>query len=140
MNRGKSGQIRVIEAFLAMIVIFSAFAVSANLAITRNATTNDDLATVGLQTLAALGSDGLLGEYANNRNWTALREAVNLVLPSSVSFNMTVYDSQMRQVNDVLISNGGLSGQDVEFVEYVCVARSSVFHSYIIHMSLAVAS
>jgi len=60
-------------------------------------------------------------------------------LPSGVSFNLTVYDGQMRQVNDVIISNGAFSSQEIAFVEHVCAGQNSVFRCYILHLYLAVA-
>lgn len=139
--KGKNrGQIRIIEAFLAVLIIFSSFAVSANLTITQNATKRDDLASVGLQALMALDSDGSLGEYILNGNWTALRNSLNLALPVGVSFNLTVYDSQMQQVNTVVISNSAFGSQEIAFVEYVCASRHPIFRCYIIHLYLAVAA
>ncbi len=139
MNDADKGQIRVVEAFFAVLVIFSAFTVSANLTVTQNKTGRDDLASVGLQALMKLDSSGSLGTYVTERNWTGIREALNIVLPPSICFNLTVYDEQMRQMNDAAITNGAFSSQRIEFVEYVGASRSSVFHSYIIHLNLAVA-
>ena len=139
MKRQNKGQIRIIEAFLAIIIIFSSFAVSANLTVTRNITKNDDLTSVGLQALLKLDSDGSLGKYIDDANWNALRDALNLILPAGISFNLTVYDEQMLQVNTAIISNGAFSSQEIAFIEYVCASRSPVFHCYKIYLYLAVA-
>jgi hypothetical protein len=134
------GQIRIIEAFLAVLIIFSSFAISANLTATRNTTKHDDLPSIGLQALMKLDSDGSLSKYIEDRDWTALRDALNLVLPTGIAFNLTVYNEQMQQVNTDVISNGGFSSQHIAFVEYACASQSSNFHCYIIHLYLAVAS
>lgn len=139
MKNENEGQIRIIEAFLAVLIIFSSFAVSANITVNQNTTKRDELASVGLQALAKLDFDGSLGKYVDDGNWTALRDALNLALPAGVSFNLTVYNSQMQQVNTVIISNGAFSSQEIAFVEYFCPSRSRVFHCYIIHLYLAVA-
>ncbi len=139
MNKADKGQIRVIEAFFAVLVIFSAFTVSANLTVTQNRAGRDDLASVGLQALMKLDSSGSLGTYVTERNWTGIREALNILLPPGICFNMTVYDEQMHQMNDAAITNGAFSSQRIEFVEYVGASQNSVFHSYIIHLNLAVA-
>ncbi|MEM3725829.1 MAG: hypothetical protein QXK98_03090 [Candidatus Bathyarchaeia archaeon] len=140
MVKGQNaGQIRILEAFLAVIIIFSAFAVSANLTVTRSNVENDDLASVGLQALMQLDSDGSLSKLLDEENWTGLRETLSLALPASISFNMTVYNEQMQQVNPTIISNGALIGQKTAFVEYVCVSRNSLFHCYVIYLQLAVA-
>jgi hypothetical protein len=140
VRRGNRGQIRIIEAFLAVAIIFSSLAVSANLTVPQNTTKRDSLDSVGLQALMKLDSDGALGKYVDDGNWSALRDAVSLVLPAGVSFNMTVYDEQMQQVNTAIISNGGFNSQQVAFVEYACASQSLVSRSYIIRLSLAVAA
>jgi hypothetical protein len=134
------GQIRIIEAFLAVLIIFSSFAISANLTVTKNTTNHDDLPSIGLQALMKLNSDGSLGEWINCGDWTALRDALNLVLPAGIAFNLTVYNGQMHQINTDVISNGGFSSQDITFVEYVCASQGSNFHCYIMHLYMAVAS
>jgi len=139
MKRQNKGQIRIVEAFLAVLIIFSSFAISANLTVTRNITKNDDLTSVGLQSLLKLDSDGSLGKYIDDANWSALRDALNLILPAGISFNLTVYDEQMLQVNNAIISNGAFSSQEIAFIEYVCASRSPIFHCYKIHLYLAVA-
>jgi hypothetical protein len=138
--RQNRGQIRIIEAFLAVLIIFSSFAVSADLTTTQNKTKHSDLASVGLQALIQLDSDGSLGMYIDGGNWSVLRDALNLALPAGVSFNLTVYSAQMQQINTAVISNGAFSSQDVAFVEYVCASRGSMFRCYIIHLYLTVAA
>lgn len=140
MKDQNKGQIRIIEAFLAALIIFSSFAVSANLTVTQNKTKRNNLALIGLQTLIKLDSGGSLSRYIDDGSWTALQHALNLALPAGVSFNLTVYDEQMQQVNTAVISNGAFSSQDVAFVEYVCASRSLIFHCYIIHLYLTVAT
>jgi hypothetical protein len=140
MKSQNKGQIRIIEAFLAVLVIFASFAVSSNLSVTQNARKSEDLASVGLQALMRLDADGSLSEYINDGNWSALRDALSIVLPVGVCFNLTVYDSHMRQVNNAVVSNGGFSSQQVAFAEYICVSEGTVFRCYIIHLHLAVAT
>ncbi|MDH7478209.1 MAG: hypothetical protein QHH17_07505 [Candidatus Bathyarchaeota archaeon] len=138
MKAHNKGQIRIVEAFLCVLIIFSAFTISANLTITQNGTKNDDLRTVGLQALIMLDSDGSLGKYIEEGNWTSLREALSLLLPAGVCFNLTVYDDQMQRLNTDVISNGSFGSQQIAFVEYVCASQNAVFRCYIIHLLLAV--
>jgi hypothetical protein len=134
------GQIRIIEAFLAVLIIFSSFAISANLTVTQNTTNHEQLVSIGLQALLKLDSDRSLGKYIEDGDWTALRDALNLVLPTGITFSLTVYNGQIQQVDMNVISNGGFSSQDITFVEYVCASQCSNFHCYIIHLYLAVAT
>jgi hypothetical protein len=140
MNRGNKGQIRVIEAVLAVIIIFASFTLSTNLTVSQNKVQSEDLTADGLHVLMKLDSDGSLSNYIADKNWTSLREAVNLALPTGISFNLTVFDEQMRQVNDVLISNGGFGDQNICYVEYTCASQDLAFHCYLIHLELAVAA
>ena len=140
MNTRNRGQIRIIEAFLAALILFSSLAISANMTVTINSTDQENLSSVGLQALIALDSDGSLGRHVNSREWSKLREAVDLALQTGITFNLTVYDSSMQQINDEIVSNGGFSSEDLGFVEYVCVGYEGAFSCYIIHLYLAVAS
>jgi hypothetical protein len=138
VNRRNSGQIRIIEAFFAVLLIFSAFTVSTNLNVTQNPMDRKDLESIGFQTLMTLDSDGTLGEYIDSGNWTALRNAISLSLPAGTVFNLTVYDEVMRQLNPQVVSNGGFSSQDIYFAEYVCASRKPAYQCYILHLQLAV--
>lgn len=140
MNNQNKGQIRIIEAFLAALIIFSSFAISSNLSVRQDVKKSMDLTSMGLQALAKLDSDGSLGKYIDYANWTALRDALDIVLPDGISFNLTVYNDQMLQINTAVISNGGFSSQQIAFVQYVCASQSIVFRCYIIHLHLAVAT
>lgn len=140
MRREDRGQIRVIEAFLAVLIIFSAFTVSANLTVSQNRPPRSNLASAGIEALMKLDSDGTLGHCITDRNWTAFREALSLVLPPSTTFNLTVYDEHMQRINEAPVTNGDFNSQDISFVEYVCASRNPVFNSYIVHLKLAVAS
>ncbi|MBS7647711.1 MAG: hypothetical protein QXK93_02055 [Candidatus Bathyarchaeia archaeon] len=139
MKGRNHGQIRVIEAFLALFIIFSALTISVNLTTKSVNSTNNGLASIGMQTLLQLDSDGSLAAYITAGNWSGLREALNLLLPAGVSFNLTVYDSQMRRVNTETVSNGGLNSQEVTLVKYVCTSQSPEFRYYVVYLYLAVA-
>ena len=139
MKGWNSGQIRIIEAFLAIFIIFSAVAISANLPAKSPNPANDSLASIGMQALLQLDSDGSLSAYIASGNWPGLREALNLLLPAGVSFNLTVYDAQMRQINMETVSNGGFNSQEITLVKYVCTSRSPEFHCYVIYLYLVVA-
>ena len=139
MRRKNAGQIRIIEAFLAAMVIFSSLAISTNFAAVQNPTHRENLASAGLQCLLKLDSEGNLSKYIDYGNWTALRDCLSLVLPAGVTFNLTVYDEQMQPINTDVLSNGGFSSQEIAFVDYTCASRELVFRCYVVHLYLAVA-
>ncbi|NIO37254.1 hypothetical protein GTO27_06060 [Candidatus Bathyarchaeota archaeon] len=140
MNMGNRGQIRIIEAFLAALILFSSLAISANVSVTQNSSSREDMSPAGLQVLMKLDSDGSLGRYIDSKDWSTLREVFDLALQTGVTFNITVYDVEMHPINDEIISNGGFSSEDVAFVEYICVGHEDAFHCYIVHLYLVVAS
>ena len=139
MKSKSKGQIRIIEAFLAVFIVFSALTISASLTSSHSNIENSDLASFGMQALLQLDSDGSLSAFIEAGNWAELRDALSLLLPTGVSFNLTVYNAEMQQINNEIVSNGGFSSQEIIFVEYLCVSRSPAFHYYIIHLHLAVA-
>lgn len=134
-----SGQIRIIEAFLAIFIVFSAIAVSANITAKSPSSANNGLASLGMQALLQLDSDGSLAAYITAGNWSGLRESLNLLLPAGVSFNLKVYDNQMRQVNTETVSSGGFSSQEITLVKYVCTSQAPEFRVYVVYLYLAVA-
>jgi hypothetical protein len=138
MRRRNAGQVRIIEAFLAVFVVFSAFTITTNFTPSTNNKKQIDLTSTGLQTLTSLDADGTLNNTIPSGNWTALREALDLTLPNSVSFNATIRYQNMTQVNSEQVSNGGF-GTQTSSVEYVFVAQTPVFQCYLIQLRLGVA-
>ena len=138
MKNQKRGQIRIIEAFLAVLIVFSSLAISTSLTTERKTTESSDLASIGLQVLMKLDSDGSLSDYIESRNWSGLRETLSLLLPEGVSFNLTVYDGDMQQINNEATTNRNLDSQEVASVKYVCVSQNPNFKYYVIYLHLAV--
>jgi len=137
MRRNNRGQIRVMEAFLSAFLIFSALAIS--MALSPPAVEGNDraLAAQGMQALVQLDSDGKLGEMIHTENWTALTDALRLLLPVGAAYNLTVYDGNMQQITNSPISNCDLVG-DVVSVEYLCAVQSVQFEVYTLRLQLAV--
>lgn len=140
MRRGKCGQIRVIEAFLAVTIVFSAIAISSKIMdanIHRDVIDNNNLAFSGMNVLFILDQDGSLCRYIESRNWTSLGEALRLLLPTSVIFNVTIYDENMRQINTERITSGEFNSLNIVLVEYICTNRNpSCFGYYVIYLYL----
>lgn len=139
MIRNEKAQVRILEAFLAVLLIFSSFVVSASLfTLTTNVSRNDGLESLGMQALLTLDSEGVLGQMIDEGNWTGIRESLKAVLPSSVAFNLTVYDDSGHKLNDVSISSNVLEGSELVCVEYLCASRNSRFNCYVLQLQLAV--
>jgi len=134
----KKGQVRMLEAFLAVLVIFSASIISIKFYPPTNFDDEKTLSTLGMQALIELDSNGTLGRFIDKRNWTAIRENLKILLPVGVSYNVTIYDDEMHQINDSTIGNG-LKGQKIVSVEYPCASQSSECHFYVVRLQLAFA-
>jgi len=140
LKLNSKGQARVLEAFFAALLVWSALLLSspATAPIERNREFGT-LTSVGMQALIQLDRDGSLGDLIDEGNWTGLRNSLQTLLPVGVCFNLTVYDESANLVNDVQISNGGIVNEDVVSVEYLCVVTSGRFHYYKVRLQLAVA-
>jgi len=75
------------------------------------------------QALLKLDSNGTLGRLADGHRWDELERRLRAVLPTGVSFNLTVFDEQGDIVNDRPISNGGIMGRRIESVEFLLAAE-----------------
>ncbi|MDH7563907.1 MAG: hypothetical protein QHH24_03360 [Candidatus Bathyarchaeota archaeon] len=137
MRSENVGQIRIIEALLAMSVIFSSLAISTNLATVPNDAGQRDLGSIGFRVLMQLDSDGALCAHIENGNWVAIRRLLAIMLPSETLFNMTVYNEDMQQINAELICNGDLSDHETVSIEYVAASLGPVFRVYLIQLMLA---
>jgi len=136
----RKGQIRILEALLAVSIIFSVLALTSPLSSTPNLDRQAMLKKLGTHVLIELDKDGTLGEFIEDRNWTALERAVEIFLPLGALFNLTVYDEQMLEVNTQRVSNSNLSGMQgfgTISVQYLCVTRGSDVRFYRVRLQLA---
>ena len=128
----------MLEAFLAVLVIFSASILSIKFSPATNFESEKLLSASGMQALIELDNNGYLGKLIDERNWTAITENLEVLLPAGVSYNVTVYDDAMHQLNDSVIGNG-LKGQKVVSVEYPCASQSSECRLYLVRLQLTFA-
>ena len=138
-RRNRSGQIRIIEALFASLLIFSTLALVPSHGGVEK-THYNTIYSVGNQVLVALDSDGTLSNMIEDSNWTGLRNSVQSTLPVSLWFNLTVFDENMRVLNDVAVSNGGSVSEEIVAVNYVCAASGGNYALYIVRLQLAEAS
>jgi hypothetical protein len=136
----QKGQIRIIESFLAVAVIFSAVLVSVTFPSSPDFSKQKTLVSVGTQALIKLDTDGTLGNLILQRNWTSLRIALDIHLPVGVSYNLTVFDEAGNTVNSEVVQNSSLNGQEAVSVQYVCATKSQAVEFFVIRLQLAWAS
>lgn len=131
------GQMRTVEAFLAILLCFSALSIATLISPTSNSNDADALATVGMQALVSMDNDGGLGRLIDEGNWTTLTDTLNTLLPVGVSYNLTVYNENLQPINTVSISNGIISDSNVVSVQYPCASSSPQSSCYLLRLQLA---
>jgi len=137
MLRDKRGHIRVFEALLAAAVVFSALLVKVPINVSlENGRDSGVLHSIGLNALIELDKDGELGWLIARGNWTELSKRLAILVPLAVSYNVTVYDEDMRIVNDSLVSGGGMLAKNIVSIQYLLAERTSR-QFYVIRLQLA---
>jgi len=132
------GQTRIIEAFLAIAVVFSALIISAvTFPSSPTLTKQKSLASLGMQALIELDVNGTLGKLVAQENWIAIKQSLDVVLPIGVSFNLTVYDENLIQLNSQVIQNTNLLGRETVSVQYFCASQSQNIQFFTLRMQLA---
>ena len=137
MHRCRQGQIRVLEAFLAVIVVFSALLLSRSLYASYDDSADQEiLRSIGMNALMHLDQDGYLGILISQRDWTEISSRLSILLPIGISYNLTVYDEESNILNDSPILSGDLNAKGVVSIQYVVVDRESL-NLYIVRLQLA---
>lgn len=135
--KDKKGQIRVIEAFFAAVLLLSSLTLIPMVQKNQSDSVTDGLSSTALNVLTSLDSDGALANLIYNQNWTDLQSLVQGCLPLTVWFNITVFNSDMIPLNDALICSGGLVSDKVQSADYVCTSTNTTYAVYIIRLQLA---
>jgi len=134
----KRGQIRVIEAFFAAMLLLSVVAIVSKPQETQNDTTQT-LTSTAQNALLSLDRNGQISSLITAQDWAQLRMLIQTGLPSAAWFNLTVYDSNMAALNDELISNGSPVSDTIVSIDYPCVSLSDDFAVYLVRLQVAVA-
>jgi hypothetical protein len=135
-RHNKRGQIRVIEAFFAAILMLSSLTLIPTVQkISSNS--NSLLSSKALNMLSSLDNDGHLGTLIDQRNWTALQSCVEALVSPAVWFNLTVFDENYSPINDMPICSGGAMSDHIEVAEYLCASIDGTYSIYDIRLQLA---
>lgn len=131
------GQMITVEAFLAVLLIFSAMALTTMISPASNFSDDISLESVGMQVLVAIDNDGHLGALVDERNWSALAHSLDTLLSVGVSYNLTVYDQNSQLINTIAISNGMISDRNVVSIQYPCASPNAQSNCYLLRLQLA---
>ncbi len=97
-----------------------------------------DLSSKAENILLSLDGNGHLGSLIDNHDWAVLYDSIQSTLPLTTWYNLTVYDSQMNELNVYPICNGGAPSNQVSSVTYVCASQNSTYTVYVLQLQLAV--
>jgi hypothetical protein len=132
----KRGQVRVIEAFFASILLLSCLAlIPAPSSEIKDSSIN--LASTAQNVLLSLDNDGHLANAVAGGNWQSIKNGLESVLPLNVWFNLTVMDKNLICLNPYPICNAGSVSDKVYSLDYVCVGQSGTFAVYILRLQLS---
>lgn len=134
--KDKRGQIRIIEAFFASVLLLSSLTLIP--AVQKNSSDSDDvLSSTARNILISLDSDGHLASLIRNESWISLKSCIQSSLSPMVWFNLTVFDENMTPINDIPITSGSAVNDKTVAVDYVCASTSSDYAVYIVRLQLA---
>jgi hypothetical protein len=134
--QNRRGQIRVIEAFFAAVLMLSSLTLIPTVQRLSSSVESVQSSTA-LNVLATLDSDGHLSELVDQRNWSSLRSCVASLVSPALWFNLTVYDQNMTPLNDRAICSGGAISDNIDSAEYLCVSPDGTFSLYFVRLQLA---
>jgi hypothetical protein len=134
--KDNKGQIRIIEAFFASILLLSSLALVPVLQ-EHSSDSTAILSSTAHNILVSLDSNGYLASLIGNESWINLKSCIQSSLSPMVWFNVTVFDENMTRVNDIPITSGSPVNDRIVAVDYVCASTSSDYAVYIIRLQLA---
>ncbi|MGD6807690.1 MAG: hypothetical protein ACQCN4_12120 [Candidatus Bathyarchaeia archaeon] len=134
--KDNKGQVRVIEAFFAAVLLLSCLTLIPAQPTPKN-TSGGNLVELAENTLVSLDSDGHISRLISDGDWAALGKCLESALPLAVWFNLTVYDQNRNILNSYPICNGGAVSNTVSSFSYVCASSSSNYAVYVLQLQLA---
>ena len=134
--KDKKGQIRIIEAFFASILMLSSLTLIPMVQ-ERSSDSTETLSSAAYNILMSLDSDGQLASLIGNESWVNLKSCVQSSLSPMVWFNLTVFDETMNRINDVPVTSGTAVNDRIAAVDYVCAGTDGNYAVYIVRLQLA---
>jgi len=131
----KKGQVRIIEAIFATILLMSCLSLIPASTSVKDSTTN--LASTAQNILLSLDGNGRISALIDCQNWATLKDCLESSLPLTVWFNLTVFDQNMHAVNPFPICNAGTVSEKIISIDYICASQNSTYEIYILQLQLS---
>jgi hypothetical protein len=134
--KDNKGQIRIIEAFFASILMLSVLTLIPAVQ-EHSSDSTEILSSTAHNILMSLDSDGHLASLIGNESWINLKRCIQSSLSPMMWFNLTVFDENMTPINDIPIASGNAVNDRIAAVDYVCASTSGNYAVYIIRLQLS---
>ena len=134
--KDNKGQIRIIEAFFASVLLLSVLTLIPAVQ-EHSSDSTGILSSTARNILMSLDSNGYLASLISNESWVNLKSCIQSSLSPMMWFNLTVFDENMTTINDIPITSGSAVNDRIVAVDYVCASTSSNYAVYIIRLQLA---
>lgn len=95
----RRGVVHTLDVFLAAVIIVTTLLFASQMPRERDYLEETGIDSLGMQALLVLDSNGTLGRLVDSGDWDGLEMALRAVLPTRVSFNLTVIDERGSVVN-----------------------------------------
>jgi hypothetical protein len=138
IKRWNKGQMRVIEAILASLIIVAAltfvnfFSVNPS----REKYEISELDRLGYNVLHGLDLEGILGRFVYSQEWDNLEAAISVTLPADVYFNLTILNIERVEINDSEIFYGKLDvfrSPEISSIIYPVIGHSIGSNPFIVN-------
>ena len=130
----KKGQARMIEAFLATLLLIGCVALVPSYS---SKTQPNDLTSFALEKLTALDNNGQLAVLIDSGNWAELKSCIDSVIPLTLWYNLTIFDENMNALNPFPLCSSGTVSENINSVDYVSASPSSSYNIYLLRLQLS---
>jgi hypothetical protein len=148
MNKRKiveshKGQMRVIEAIMASLIVVSAIVFLYMFAAAPSSQTYEtsELEKIGHNILHDIDEQRLLSRFVYNGEWANLTSALIVSVPNDVYFNLTIYDTSGNYIGHPLIQYGNSqifeASKSVASVTYIVSGYQTSYSPRILVLKLA---
>ena len=134
MLNNKRGVARIIEAFLATLLLIGCVAI---IPIYSAKTQPHDFSSFSIETLTSLDNNGELAALIDAEDWEALRSCLSAAIPLTLWYNLTVFDENMNPLNPFALCSSGTVSDNIVSVDYLSVSPSSTFTVYLLRLQLS---
>ena len=83
-----------------------------------------------------LDAGGTLANLIVQQDWAGIKQALDVILPLGVSFNLTVFNEEMQQVNSQLIQNSNVLSREAVSVQHVLASQTLSVKFFVLRLQL----